>query len=99
MDKLISQLLENGVYLSKTGEKLNIEFNSDSIPDDLLQEIKKNKDALLDHLNREDTKANYKDIIPVDGLGPFKLSSGQRRLWILSQFEEGSVAYNMPSSL
>ena len=40
MDKLISQLLENGIYLSKIGEKLNIEFNSDSIPDELLQKIK-----------------------------------------------------------
>ncbi|WP_202704401.1 condensation domain-containing protein, partial [Flavobacterium sp. UGB4466] len=98
MDKLIAQLLENGVYLSKIGDKLNIEFNSDSIPDDLLYKVKKNKNALLEHLSREDIKSNYEDITPVKGLEQFKLSSGQRRLWILSQFEGGSLAYNLPGS-
>ena len=99
MDKLISQLLENGIYLSRIGEKLNIEFNSDSIPDVLLQKIKENKNALLDHLSREDTKINYQDIKPLAGKGPFKLSSGQKRLWVLGQFEGGSEAYNIPNHI
>jgi amino acid adenylation domain-containing protein len=29
----------------------------------------------------------------------YPISDAQRRLWVLSQFEEGSVAYNMPGSI
>ncbi|MDP1816120.1 MAG: amino acid adenylation domain-containing protein [Leadbetterella sp.] len=98
MDKLISLLLENGIFLSMNGYKLDIEFDGDSIPDNLLEEIAKNKDKLLEYITRNRLRSNYQDIIPVNSLGPFKLSSAQRRLWVLSQFEEGSVAYNMPGS-
>ncbi|MBB5624270.1 amino acid adenylation domain-containing protein, partial [Pedobacter cryoconitis] len=37
------------------------------------------------------------DVIPVVSLqSDYPLSSSQRRLWVLSQFEEGNIAYNMP---
>ncbi|WP_217607379.1 condensation domain-containing protein, partial [Chitinophaga sp. GbtcB8] len=37
--------------------------------------------------------------IPVTGSKPaYELSAAQRRLWVLSQFEEGNLAYNMPGT-
>ncbi|HEY0610456.1 MAG TPA: condensation domain-containing protein, partial [Chitinophaga sp.] len=41
-------------------------------------------------------KTSFIAIPAVAAQASYALSSSQRRLWVLSQFEEGSVAYNMP---
>ncbi|WP_394355254.1 condensation domain-containing protein [Pedobacter roseus] len=41
-------------------------------------------------------KDSFSFISAVPGSGSYALSSSQRRLWILSQFPEANVAYNMP---
>jgi amino acid adenylation domain-containing protein len=38
----------------------------------------------------------YEQIKPVPHSDSYVLSSSQRRMWVLSQFEEGNIAYNMP---
>ncbi|WP_027392680.1 non-ribosomal peptide synthetase [Aquimarina latercula] len=45
------------------------------------------------------TKATYKEIKKVTESESYPISDSQRRLWILSQFEDTSKAYNMPYSL
>ncbi|WP_299258185.1 non-ribosomal peptide synthetase [uncultured Aquimarina sp.] len=45
------------------------------------------------------TKATYKEIKKVAESESYPISDSQRRLWILSQFEDASKAYNMPYSL
>ncbi|MFB6456930.1 amino acid adenylation domain-containing protein [Chitinophaga sp. Hz27] len=37
-------------------------------------------------------------IAPVAAMPDYPLSSSQRRLWVLSQLQEGNVAYNMPGT-
>ncbi|WP_262488185.1 non-ribosomal peptide synthetase [Chitinophaga eiseniae] len=41
-------------------------------------------------------KENYTAIATLEDRPSYVLSSSQRRMWVLSQFEEGSVAYHMP---
>jgi len=43
-------------------------------------------------------KASYQDIRPVAVEASYEVSLAQRRLWIASQFEEESIAYNIPSA-
>ncbi|MBO9703722.1 MAG: hypothetical protein J7604_26185, partial [Sporocytophaga sp.] len=47
-------------------------------------------------LIEQSLKTAFVDIVPVAEQDGYVLSSSQRRLWLLSQFEEGSIAYNMP---
>ncbi|AXG70721.1 gramicidin S synthase 2 [Kordia sp. SMS9] len=47
-------------------------------------------------LSASDTK-NYEEIPVLEAQADYAVSSGQHRLWILSQFKEGSLAYHMPN--
>ncbi|WP_442591967.1 amino acid adenylation domain-containing protein [Pedobacter sp. AW31-3R] len=49
--------------------------------------------ALLIHGGEHDA---FESLLPVAQAESYVLSSSQRRLWVLSQFAEGNVAYNMP---
>lgn len=49
-------------------------------------------------INQSDKK-EYIGITKVKELDSYDVSDAQRRLWVLSQFEGGSVAYNMPSTI
>ncbi|WP_025742954.1 non-ribosomal peptide synthetase [Aquimarina pacifica] len=44
-------------------------------------------------------KSKYEEIIRVPEKENYVVSDGQRRIWMLSQFEESSIAYNMPASI
>ncbi|WP_406826315.1 amino acid adenylation domain-containing protein [Pedobacter sp. KACC 23697] len=45
----------------------------------------------------ESQAISFLPLVPVEVQASYALSSAQRRLWVLSQFSEGSVAYNMPA--
>src|SRR5690606_33203507 len=42
-------------------------------------------------------KKEYKDIVRLPVQDSYSISDAQRRLWVLSQFEDGSKAYHIPS--
>jgi tyrocidine synthetase-3 len=44
-------------------------------------------------------KVEYSSISTTENQECYPLSSSQQRLWVLSQFEDGSAAYNMPGSI
>ncbi|WP_394749620.1 amino acid adenylation domain-containing protein, partial [Spongiimicrobium salis] len=43
-------------------------------------------------------RSSFSSLVPAPPSSDYELSSAQRRLWVLSQFEEGNVAYNMPGA-
>jgi len=45
---------------------------------------------------RRQRKAVIRPIVPAPAQDSYPISSSQRRLWLLTQLEEGNVAYNMP---
>ena len=55
------------------------------------------RDHLL--LINESNKTIYNHIPKAPPMEMYPLSSAQKRLWVLSKFEEGSGAYNMPSHI
>ncbi|WP_217606647.1 non-ribosomal peptide synthetase [Chitinophaga sp. GbtcB8] len=48
-------------------------------------------------LIKEAVQAGYEHIPAATPAASYPLSSAQRRLWVISQFEEGNIAYNMPA--
>ena len=44
----------------------------------------------------ETQQSSFVDIVSVPESDGYVLSSSQRRLWVLSQFEDSNIAYNMP---
>ncbi len=94
MIDLIKQLNDKGVYLYVMEGKLKVKASREVFTESLRQEISENRNELLDYLSI-DTE-NVADAIPALGAqDSYELSSSQRRLWILSQFESGNAAYNM----
>lgn len=99
IDELISTLIDNGVFLTLEGDTLKVKYNGNSMSDELLHTLRSKKPELLDYLKREKERSDYKDIVKLSGNGPFELSSAQHRLWILNQFEENRLIFNIPTSV
>jgi amino acid adenylation domain-containing protein len=99
MNNLIKKIQDNNILLEVKEEQLQVFSAADGIDPALLDEIRANKAALIQFLKSNDQAAagnSLKVNIPcVPVQTDYELSSAQHRLWILSQFEESSVAYHM----
>ncbi len=110
MDNKAVQLLQsarrNGVFISVENEQLSIKyFKGKKLEPQILEEIKNNKELIVDFLNNK--KSNSKKAaasenkilhIERDTAQHIPLSFSQERLWFIDQME-GSVQYNMPTVL
>ncbi len=87
--------LECRLYLES--DKLKLDIAKGVLTEELKVQISANKDQLIKYLT--DLEEDEKEIVKVPEKETYTASFGQRRLWILSQFEEVSVTYNIPVSL
>ncbi|TGD57484.1 non-ribosomal peptide synthetase [Flavobacterium humi] len=88
--EILHKLESLGIILSVQNGKLDISAPKGTLTESLIEEIKANKEDLIrmfsafSHIPNAPEKDHY------------PMTASQYRLWILSQFEEGSLAYNMP---
>ncbi|MFK7784054.1 MAG: amino acid adenylation domain-containing protein [Crocinitomicaceae bacterium] len=96
---LITELKNQGVYLSLDDAGVNLRLTGDvkNLSNEIKQKLRDNKTELLSFLT--DRQFTRKRIEPVQLQESYPISDAQRRLWILSRFEEGSIAYNMPQDI
>ncbi|WP_430408769.1 amino acid adenylation domain-containing protein [Kordia sp.] len=104
MESLLKRILENKLLLKLEDGKLKM-YAKDKNPIDteLIKEIKARKTELENYLLAQDknTVSNtfMAEIPTLEPQESYELSSSQLRLWILNHFEEGAMAYNIPSDL
>lgn len=98
MQALLKKLNDLIIKIDLVDEKLDIQAPKGVMTEDLLNEIKLHKNDLIEFITLYNTKKEKHLFIPQVSLqSSYPLSSSQRRLWLLSQFESGNTAYNMPS--
>ncbi|HYE55002.1 MAG TPA: amino acid adenylation domain-containing protein [Chitinophagaceae bacterium] len=98
MEELLLKLTEYNIDVRV--EKGNLRLN---IPDgldakDILREVKVNKEELIAYINeRVKLRNNFRIIEQSIPANHYSLSSAQKRLYFLHQFDKESLAYNMPT--
>jgi hypothetical protein len=92
INALIQKLKKEKVYISLEDGKLKLSFDGE-ISDILLLEIKSNKELLINYLNSFNSPFN--SIKTIEKAFNHPLSSAQKRLWVLSKFDEIRNVYNV----
>jgi len=88
--EILNKLESLGIILSAQNGKLDISAPKGLLTPDLIEEIKANKEDLIRMFSAFSSisKTTEKEYYP--------LTASQHRMWVLSQFAGGSLAYNMP---
>ncbi|PCH93847.1 MAG: hypothetical protein COB85_06335 [Bacteroidetes bacterium] len=92
----INELKKKQVKISLVNEKLKVTAPKGKLTPNIKAEISQRKKELSEFLKEvSDNSTDDKRIQPIPLQDHYELSHSQYRLWVLSQFEESSVAYNM----
>ncbi|MDH4471662.1 MAG: amino acid adenylation domain-containing protein [Fluviicola sp.] len=96
--ELLNKLKENNIHISLSGTELLLRFDGAGPDKNLIQELKENKEQVILYLKTLHLNSRYAAIQPVPLAENYPLSSSQRRLWTLCQFDAANIAYNMPGT-
>ncbi|MDW3194571.1 MAG: amino acid adenylation domain-containing protein [Cytophagales bacterium] len=95
MKVILSRLRKLKIELSVEEGKLKINAPPGVMTKDLLDEIKGHKEKLVQYIQAVNQRS-YKHISPAESKENYVLSSAQKRLYFLHQFEPDALTYNMP---
>jgi amino acid adenylation domain-containing protein len=94
---LIDKLIDLNINIELVEQdKLKIHADINKIPVDVLSEIRLKKEDLIRYLAERQSSDRFETIPNVAPAESYPLSSTQRRLWLLGQFEDSNAAYNRP---
>ncbi len=93
--QILDQFKEQNIKLILKDES-NIEVLSydKKLTSDQIDIIKENKSSIIQYLKAENN--SVLDLLPTEQQENYTLSNSQKRLWVVSQIPETSVAYNLP---
>ncbi|MFQ6601911.1 amino acid adenylation domain-containing protein [Flavobacterium sp. C3NV] len=92
----IKELREKGVVLKLIENQLEITLLHDHIDDETLELLKKHKQEVIAYLSSISTKNKFTEIPKTAIDSSYAVSNAQLRIWLESQSNQASAAYNMP---
>lgn len=95
--EIIDELIKLDIVVQIQDGNLRLNGPEENITARIIEMVKGNKVVIMEYLQSVNTH-NYDaaEISAVKSTDGYPLSSSQLRLWIISQLEEASVAYNTP---
>ena len=98
--ELLSRLTEQGIRLWEENEELRYSAPKGTMTAELRHAIRQRKSEIIKSLQARKGSAEGLFHIPRIAIAShYALSNAQQRIWILSQMENGSSAYNIPLHL
>jgi amino acid adenylation domain-containing protein len=95
---IITSLKQYNVVPRAEGDRLTLHGEVHNLPPELLQAVKDEKPALLAYLQQAARQMEGSAIPTVPQQPFYPVSNAQNRIWVLSQFDGGSAAYNITAS-
>jgi tyrocidine synthetase-3 len=92
---LLNELRKLGVRLQLVDSQLKINAPAGTISPAHIEHIREHKTTIISYL-RELKSEDYREIPVIPVMDSYPLSNSQKRLWVTSQLEKQSVAYNIP---
>ncbi|MFK7784274.1 MAG: condensation domain-containing protein, partial [Crocinitomicaceae bacterium] len=94
----LKSLTDLGISCVVQDGDLDIKAPKGVMTKEILSELKERKAEIIAYLSG--IALERAEITPVQNdNGQYPISSAQRRLWVISQFEEASVGHNMPNTV
>ena len=95
----IKELKDQDIFIHVRDEQLKIKAKKESLTEDILSGIKSRKEELLEFFkmfNAETSDSSTTRITPAPAGNYYPLSSAQRRMYFMYEYDPASVVYNMP---
>lgn len=92
----IKELREKGVALKLIENQLEVTLLHDHIDEEILELLKKHKQEVMSYLSSVSTKNKFEEIPQIAVDSSYAVSNAQLRIWLESQSNQASAAYNMP---
>jgi amino acid adenylation domain-containing protein len=96
---IIAALKKYKVIPQLEGDKIRLVGETKSLPEELLALVKAEKKELISFLLKAMDQVASSTITPVALQENYPASNAQERLWVLSQFDGGTTAYNIATSM
>ncbi|SKA48469.1 Non-ribosomal peptide synthetase component F, partial [Chitinophaga eiseniae] len=96
---LLAELEKNSIYVALDEDDLQVSFEQDDIEDRHIDLLRAHKPQIISYLKKYAAGKTFAAIPPAPAQYSYPLSPSQQRLWVLSQLDAGSLAYNLPFSM
>ena len=103
MISFLRKISEEGILLELVENNLELFSEKETVDSELLSEIKDRKEEIVQYLKNKNqgsiSNETHQEIPNIPIAKDYDISTAQNRMWILSQFEEASLAYSIPDSV